>query len=431
MPDTGTATGSQMGHNTVDILQTASQLLSTGVVGAAADMLEEFVAEHPDNQEALELICRAYLLLNDSERASAFSQKLLNTRPSNLDSLQAQSYGAEHASYITHNAFDEHEYYPGMEYEASGSEGMRDREAESFAAEEIRRQSDADIDAYDQHELDITTRGLWSSSDVGDGWESVIFDEYFIDVEDEQVACEQFEYTGRLTPTERARQIVGEMAVEIPIEEELFDVLVECLAFHNCHGQTRRALHNLLALHPLASELALVFELRAYWRDRDAFSRTYYGKFASVGTDSLSWSLGIAIARRFRMDDLEEVISLMEDCFEDWSTRASLILRFNSFRQYMTHLVEHMVTVSPDDFPAYIDYRYFPDEEALARDFPGSILCAWLEEHNLLHYQVCHDTNLWSAYAERTMVLPLPVKGQGLAQSLGERAVALRQGVGP
>ena len=91
----------------------------------------------------------------------------------------------------------------------------------------------------------------------------------------------------------------------------------------------------------------------------------------------------MAIARRFRMDDLEEVIPLMEDCFEDWSTSASLILRFNSFRQYMTHLVEHMVAVSPDDFPAYIDYRYFPDEEALARDFPGSILCAWLEEHNL------------------------------------------------
>ena len=105
-----------MGHNTVEILQTARQLLSTGVVGAAADMLEEFVAEHPDNQEALELICRAYLLLNDSERASAFSQKLLNTRPSNQNSLQAQSYGAEHASYITDNAFDEHET-PQMEYE--------------------------------------------------------------------------------------------------------------------------------------------------------------------------------------------------------------------------------------------------------------------------------------------------------------------------
>ena len=76
-----------------------------------------------------------------------------------------------------------------MEYEASGSEGMRDREAESFAAEEIRRQSDADIDAYDQHELDITASGFWSSAEVGDGWESVIFDENFIDVEDEQVAC--------------------------------------------------------------------------------------------------------------------------------------------------------------------------------------------------------------------------------------------------
>ena len=85
------------------------------------------------------------------------------------------------------------------------------------------------------------------------------------------------------------------------------------------------------------------------------------------------------------VDDPEEAVAFVEDCFEDWSSSASLIHGFNSFRKYMLHLVQHMVAVSPDGFPAYIYYQYFPDEEALAQDFHGTAVYRWLEENSLVY----------------------------------------------
>lgn len=371
--------------NSIGIIQEARDLISDGLADAAAEILEEFVEEQPDHQEALKLIRRAYSILNDQERAAAFLRKSHDVGKCNESSARKRPFDSKDATYFRDNMSGEQEYSPGLEYETYDSATITDIEAEFAMPEETELGNDLEFEAFQEHETEWLIDDILTSPEEAKAWESVVLDDQFIDVEDEKIDYEEVEYTSRLTPLERSRQIVGEMALEYPIEEDLFDVLIECLAFHKCHGQTRKALCNLMDQYPDASELALVFELRDYWTGREAFSRVYYGEFASVGYINLSWSLGLAIVRCLGVDDPEEAIPFIEDCFEDWSSSPSLILGFNSFRGYMLHLVDHMVSVSPDGLPAYIDYQYFPDEEALARDFPGSAVYRWLEENNLVY----------------------------------------------
>lgn len=420
-----------MSINIVGTLQEARKLISDGLVCAAAAILEEFLQEQPDNQDALKLISRAYLILNDQERAAAYLRKARDAKKYNESPGREQQFDTVDASYYGDSLAGEQEYSPGLEYEVSDSAVTPDIESGFVIPEEMETQVDAESGTFEQYEIAGPIGDLSTSSEETEAWESIILDDLFIDVEDEQIDFEEVEYTGRITAIDRARQIVSEMAIEHRIEGELFDVLVECLAFHKCHGQTRKALRNLMAQYPAASELAFVFELRAYWTDREAFSRVYYGQSASVGYINLSWSLGLAIVRCLGVDDAEEAIAFVEDCFDDWSSSASLIRGFNSFRQYMLHLVEHMAAVSPDGFPAYIDYQYFPDEEALAEDFHGSTLHSWLEENNLVYHQACHDTTLWAAFAERTAVFPLPVKRNSVASRTteAEHEIAVQAGV--
>lgn len=374
-----------MRMNSDGTLQEARKLISDGLAGAAEEILEELVEEHPGNQEALKLISRAHLILNDQESASVYLRKSHDAGKYSQSPARGQQFNSNDASYIVNNASGEQEYSPGLEYETSDLENSIDIEAEIVPPGEMEAGVDSEFDAFEEHETDKPVGGLSTSSEVMEAWESIIFDDLLVDFEDEQIDYEEVEYTVGLTPIDRARQIVSEMALEHPIDEDLFDVLVECLAFHKCHWQTRKALRNLIAQHPAASELALVSELRAYWADRDAFSRVYYGQDTRVGYINLSWSLGLAIVRCLGVDDPDEATPFLEDCFEDWSSSTSLIRGFNSFRGYMLHLVEHMASVSPNVFPAYVDYQYFPDEEALAQDFHGTAVYRWLEENSLVY----------------------------------------------
>ena len=371
--------------NDFEIMQQALDLISSGLAVAAAEILEEFIEEQPDNQEALKLTSRAYLILNDQERAAVFLRKSHDAEKYNQSLARRQQFDANDASYFSGNASGQREYSPGLEHETYDADAITDIEGGFVIPEEMDPGFDSEFGSFEEHETERPIGALSTSSEEVEAWENIILDDQFIDIEDEQVDYEEVKYTGRITPRERARQIVGGMALEYSIEDELFDVLLECLAFHKCHGQTRKALRNLLNQYPSASELALVFELRAYWTGREAFSRVYYGQLASAGYINLSWGLGLAIVRCLGADDPEEAILFVEDCFEDWSFSPSLIRGFNSFRGYMLHIVEHMVSTSPDGLPAYIDYQYFPDEEALARDFPGSTLYSWLEENNLVY----------------------------------------------
>ncbi|GEM_PF-3380262 len=377
--------------NGIGIMQEAKDLISEGLSGAAAEILEELVEKQPDNQEALKLISRAYLNLNNRERATEFLRRSHDAGKYNESPAREQQFDTKDASYISDSLSGEQEYTPGLEYETYELGTIPAIEAELVIPEEMEPWIDSEFDEFEEYKTQSQIGDLSTGSEEMEAWESIILDDQLVDVEDEQIDYEVVEYTGRLTPLERARQIAGEMALEYPVEEDLFDVLVECLVFHKCHGQTRKALRHLLNQYPAASELALVFELRAYWTGREAFSRVYYGQFASVGYINLSWSLGLAIVRCLGVDDTEEAIPFIEDCFEDWSSSPSLIHGFNSFRGYMLHLVEHMVSVSPDGLPAYIDYEYFPDEERLAQDFPGSPVYKWLEENNLVYREPVPD----------------------------------------
>ena len=261
----------EMKMNIVSTLQEARKLISDGLVCTAAEVLEEIVEEQPGNHDALKLMSRAYLILNDQDSATACLRKLHGARKDNQSPARGQQFDSNDASYVVDSASGEQEYSPALEYEVSDSAGTPDIEVGFVIPEEMETEVDAESGTFEHYEIEGPIGELATSSEETEVWESIILDDLFVDVEDEQIDFEEVEYTGRLTPIDRARQIVAEMALENPIEEELFDVLVECLAFHKCHGQTRMALHNLMAQYPAASELALVFELRAYWKDREAF----------------------------------------------------------------------------------------------------------------------------------------------------------------
>jgi hypothetical protein len=367
------------------IIHEAKDLISDGLVGAAVDLLEEFVKEQPYNSEALQLISRAYLIMGQQNLAASFLRRSLRAKQSAKVLPAAGQFGTGDAEYYDESTKHQPEYAAGQEYELA--DDTIDGAAFPSDFGEVFESSTIEVPNLDFGDADWLFDEFSGDSPEVEGWETIILDDQFVDIDDEQIDYEEVEYQGRLTPRQRARQIVGELATEFELEEDLFDGLIDVLVFHKCHGQTKKALRALLEEDVSAEELALVFDLRAYWTNYEGFARIYFGDSASVGYINLSWSLGVAVVRCLGAEDAEEAILFIEDCFEDWACSPRLISGFSSFRSYMLHIVEHMVSASPDGLPAYIDYQYFQDDESLAADFPGGAIYKWLEENNLLYQE--------------------------------------------
>ncbi|GGQ22792.1 hypothetical protein [Shewanella litoralis] len=211
-------------------------------------------------------------------------------------------------------------------------------------------------------------------------WEYIVLEDKFFDVED-NIDYDELKYHERLLPQERARQLTSELALEYFVDDLLFVQLENVLIFHKCHGQTKKAMRELLKENIQANELALILELREYWVGRECFARTYYNSCPDIKFNNLSWILGLAMIRLHNFDDIEEAIQYLEDCFDDWSQSLRLLDGFRSFRSYILHIVDHTLK----DLPPYLDYQNFVDDNLLAYDFSGGEVYKWLQENNLLH----------------------------------------------
>ena len=359
-------------------LEEAQQLMAQGLVGAAADLLEDFIEEAPNNHEALLLISQAYQVMGQEDLAKSFHARSIAAKNSENSLLSADQFGTKDTEYLANNAESQPEYMFEQEHVLLSSPTSIDSFEGAFS-------EDFEVNAEDfDPEFGISPSDLLNS----ESWEKVVLDEHFVEIDDDKIDYEAIEYHGRLTVEQRARQIVGNLAGIFELEENLFDQLIEVFIFHKCHGQTRKAINSLLSDNPSAQELALVFELRAYWTSKEGFARIYYGNNVDVGYINLSWSLGLALVRSIGAEDIEEMILFVEDCFDDWSCSLRLINGFNSFSSYILHIVAHMGSVSLERFPAFVDYQYFQDDESLAADFACGSVYRWLEENNFLYSPV-------------------------------------------
>jgi hypothetical protein len=215
-------------------------------------------------------------------------------------------------------------------------------------------------------------------------WEYIVLEAKFVDIED-NIDYDELKYHGRLLLQERARQLTSELALEYSVDDLLFAQLENVLIFHKCHGQTKKAMRELLNENIQALELALILELREYWVSRECFARIYYGSCPDIKFKNLSWILALAMIRLHNFEDIEEAIQYLEDCFEDWSQSLRLLDGFRSFRSYMLHIVDHTLKAPLVGLPPYLDYQYFVEDDLLAYDFSGGEFYKWLQENNLLH----------------------------------------------
>jgi hypothetical protein len=358
----------------------ARELLGSGLPLAAADLLEELIEDHPTNQKALELIARAYLVLEDSTKAASYLQRSLDAQRATPQPADALGFGTSDEEYSADIDFSEPEYIPGEEYLV---------EEEAVFAEIEQTNSENDISDTETSESYLDE--VWQEFDapvevdIADDWEHVLLEEGFTDLEDEQIDYEAIHYTGRISQDDRARQIVSEIALEYELSDELFDIVTTILAFHSCHGQTKLAMRKLIEGGISSDELETVFELRHYWVGHEAYSRAYYSWLEPTAAYlNLSWPLGLAIVRYLGCDDAEIAECFIEDCFDDWQFNTQLIEGFSSFRVYLVHLMEHARWCEPDTPPAYIDYQLFECAEDMVDDLPGSTVYHLMEEYGLL-----------------------------------------------
>jgi hypothetical protein len=68
---------------------------SSGSVGAAADLLEDFIEEVPDNQEALLLIGQAYQVIGQENLAKSFLARSVAAKDSETLSQDTNQFGTE------------------------------------------------------------------------------------------------------------------------------------------------------------------------------------------------------------------------------------------------------------------------------------------------------------------------------------------------
>lgn len=418
----------------------AKKLLDKGLLDTAAQLLEKIVEENSGDFQIVEMIGLAYLAAGEPEKAAQLSRRLLAVQKEyelTGGIVNGEPFNSLDAEYYSNSSHIEKLYSPGDEYIGSkcaveelggavcysgklntldtgaltsdtdvlseGSQKLDFREGvdtcfdfDLLKSEGGLLQDIEDSDELQSYYIPAPEEDTLDAADLGIGelldresqpWEDLIFDDKFADL-DEAVDYEKDKYQGRLTLQEYALQIVADMAQEFEIEDDLFDQIVNVLVFHKCHGQTKKALRILLAEGIRSSELEQIFELREYWLSKEGFSRTYYGDTSGVAYTNLSWKLGLAIIQKLGCEDVYEAILYIEDCFEDWCQSPRLLNGFHSFREYMFHLIGHMELNVGGGMAPFIDYQLFPDDEALAADFPGSTVYKWLEENQLLHGEV-------------------------------------------
>ena len=423
-----------------NLLEIAEELFNAGELRAAVEALEELQGSEPENWRVAELVTRIHEHLQQIDDAfgqiNRENQEKINSarkQPGEhgvftsddidfIKSSASQSEAWNHDDLFAQQAvrrdfpdckapvYEGRESCPA-ETNVSVSGGVAPIEpvkvgSEPVVLDGIRTDvfEDADdedeVSANEDDEWEIDLDGLQEDQtdeaievvDYASEWESLaLLDD---DIEEDEPEPDDGNIPDVLSQEDKAWQVAAQICEEAGWGRAEATSLIEILVSHRNHNKTRDAIKSLILDDGFTSEeLVTAFGVRQEWIT-GGYSRVLRWGELTEGWPNLSWRLAAKLVRLIRSDSPEEIMQFVEDCFQDWSQRPSLILQFKEFKYYLICVIDHMESVERcwnHRMPLFVDFSLFDEETGCV---PGSILWRTLEEMGLLHYQVEQNERL-------------------------------------
>lgn len=204
--------------------------------------------------------------------------------------------------------------------------------------------------------VDPTHERAWEEFALGDGYEP----------ESDHTANDVESAAIRLSHRQRAEQVAAEIASTAGWDRRECEVLIDILAYRKSHWKTRDALKDLInEKEATADELRVAHEWRQLWAE-SPYCRCFRLTHATEGWPSCPWKLTLRLIRELAVDDAEQILPFVDDCFADWSDTPGLVNAYPYFAGYL----DRVMTVMEDRhvngrraMPAFIDYTLFADDD--------------------------------------------------------------------
>lgn len=396
---------------TIQVLQQAEQLFRAGRRRAAIDLLEEHMAESPGDRQAASVLGRIYVNNSQPDRAAFWLKHALQidrkvgATPTSPDVKRADSdslLNQDDLEFMSAGNHDVEEYNFSDEYGLrserlnEGSGGVTQghaTESEQIhppvlahvpVARPLTQSVSAELDPAEKSGVAATSEDFDDFDDLGFGdelegiveagivthvpsdidWQEYALDEDLIDTADEDPVEEVT--VSRLSILERARQVAARLAAEADWSKRQLPVLIEVLAVHKSHGKTIAALKRLLLEDDVTpAELAIMHDLRLKWGG-GGYNRDYRFNEATDGWPNLSWRQALRLLRCLNVDNADELMLFVDDCFDDWCRDEGLLQAYPKFVYYLDRVIESAndtAFITAESVAPYVDYSLFPDED--------------------------------------------------------------------
>lgn len=398
---------------TILVLQQAEKLFRAGKQQEAIILLEKHMVQSPEDRQAASVLGRIYINIKQPDRAAFWLKHSLqlgrqraviekNTERcessdpvldqddleylySNRNKLEEYDCSDEYGLHSEEPVDDSPEDTPeGAQRDDPGRvEPTHPGDLTDTSVVRSTTQSDCeggappekpatvalthDADKFEEIEFDDDLEGIADiepDAHASIDWQEYALDEDLIDTVSEELVEEAI--VSRMSALERARQVAARLAAEADWCKQQIPILVDVLASHKSHGKTIEALKTLLIEDLVTpAELAIMHDLRLRWGG-GGYNRDYRFNEAVDGWPNVSWQQALRLLRCLAVDNADEIILFVDDCFDDWCRNEGLLRAYPKFVFYLNQVVENTngtavhaaAKVSP-----YIDYSLFNDED--------------------------------------------------------------------
>lgn len=396
---------------TIQVLQQAEQLFRAGRRRAAIDLLEEHMVQSPGDRQAASVLGRIYVNNKQPDRAAFWLKHALQldrqatsvpASPARILEDSASALDQDDLEYMSSSSHEVEEYNYSDDYglhseepgegsgdttqeHVSGSEQAQSldlgyapaafpathTESAGFkpVAKSVTPGTSEDLDEFEDIDLgddleDMVDFQVDGHAEVDIDWQEYALDEDLIDTADEDPVEDVT--VSRLSTLDRARQVAARLAAEADWSKRQLPVLVEILAVHKSHGKTIAALKRLLLEDGVTpEELAIMHELRLKWGG-GGYNRDYRRNEATDGWPNVSWQQALRLLRCLNVDNADELILFIDDCFDDWCHDEGLLQAYPAFVYYLDRVIENAngtTFVTAERVAPFVDYSLFPDED--------------------------------------------------------------------
>lgn len=395
---------------TIDVLQQAERLFRAGRRRAAIDLLEAYMAQAPGDRQAASVLGRIYVYNSQPDRAAFWLKNALQigrqASIANANTVLKLTYSdlaldQDDLEFMSSSDSAADEYNFNDEYgllnEAVGEAPREAIKAHAPEQQQIERpavdpvkglpaarpvpvvlgsagelaepMSTEDSEVFEDLILsdgleDFVDVKVDTHAEVDIDWQEYALNEDLIDTTDEDPVEEVT--VSRLSTLDRARQVAARLAAEADWSKRQIPVLVEILAVHKCHGKTITALKRLLLEDDVTpAELAIMHDLRLKWGG-GGYNRDYCRNEATDGWPNISWQQALRLLRCLNVDNADELILFVDDCFDDWCRDEGLLKAYPKFIYYLDRVIENAngtAFVTAERVAPFVDYSLFNDED--------------------------------------------------------------------